>query len=260
MKGWIALPRDIENHWVWMNPRHFQMWFKILMLCQWEDTNVMIGKTRVEIKRGQFATTMRVLGSQLRCGKQCAMDFLKTLEEGGMIKKEVFSKYTLITVIDYMEFKPMKGIKSSGENRSNAPPANHKSDRNSAHIKEDNNKENSSSSSSREDFEKIFQTLREDEEMWNLIAQDRKGSMYELKKSAEEFFRERLLKHDTPPDLQAVKNHLVNWLRKAEEINTTKQKTTKQLNKETNGTTSANGRRGMDEAPPEPRMSPTNRF
>lgn len=220
----------------------------------------MIGKSRVEVKKGQFATTMRSLAAQFRCGKKCTIDFLRTLEEGGLIRKEVYSKYTIITIEEYMKMAPCKGMKSDGESRAKSPPPNRKTDRKANPIKEDNKKENSSSSSSREDFEKIFQTLREDEEMWNLIAQDRKGSMYELKKSAEEFFRERLLKHDTPPDLQAVKNHLVNWLRKAEEINTTKQKTTKQLNKETNGTTSANGRRGMDEAPPEPRMSPTNRF
>lgn len=222
----------------------------------------MIGKVRVEIKRGQFATTMRLLGSQLRCGKQCAMDFLKTLEEGGMIKKEVFSKYTLITVVDYMDFKPMKGMKSSGESRSKAPPPVRKSARKSAHIKENNNEEISSSSSSREDFEKIFQTLREDEEMWALIAQDRRGNIDELRKSAEEFFRERLLKHDTTPDIQAIKSHLVNWLRKSEEINATKKRTIKKqnLNINNNGTAATDGRRGMDEAPPDTQKPPTDRF
>lgn len=249
MKGWIALPRDIEHHWLWMNPRYFQMWVKMLFLCQWEDGAVMIGKNRVEVKKGQFATTMRILSSQFHCGKQCTMDFLKTLEEGDLIKKEVFSKYTLITVLDYMEMKPMRGMKSGGESRSKAPPHDRKNDRKAAHIKESNNKEDSSSSSSRADFENIFQTLREDEEMWSVIAQDRKGSIDELRASAEEFFRERLLKLDTPPDFQAIKNHLVNWLRKSEEINATKKKTRKPPNQDNNGTTHTDRRRGVDEPP-----------
>ena len=218
----------------------------------------MIGKNRVEVKKGQFATTMRILSSQFHCGKQCTMDFLKTLEEGDLIKKEVFSKYTLITVLDYMEMKPMRGMKSSVESRSKAPPHDRKNDRKAAHIKESNNKEDSSSS--RADFEKIFQTLREDEEMWSVIAQDRKGSMDELRAAAEEFFRERLLKLDTPPDFQAIKNHLVNWLRKSEEINTTKKKIRKHQNQDYNGTAAPDLRRGVDEAPPEPRGAKKGRF
>lgn len=260
MSGWIAVPRNIENHWVWMNPRHFQMWVKILMLCHWEDSSVMIGKVRVELKKGQFATTMRVLASQFHCGKQCAMDFLRTLEEGGMIRKEVFPRYTLITVVEYMDFKPMKGMRTTGESRSKAPPPDRKSDRKSAHIKEDNNKEKSSSSSSRDDFEKIFQTLREDEEMWELIARDRKGSIEEIKRSAEEFFRERMLKLDTPPEYQAIKNHLVNWLRRSEEVNSNRNKTKNQKNVKSNGSTDINERRGFDTEPPEPRRVPKGRI
>ena len=55
-----------------------------------------------------------------------------------------------------------------------------KIDRKAEHIKESNYKEDSSSSSSRTNCEKIFQTLREEEDMWSVIAQDRKGSVDEL--------------------------------------------------------------------------------
>ncbi|MDE6007712.1 MAG: hypothetical protein K2G90_00715 [Muribaculaceae bacterium] len=260
MGGWIALSRDLEHHWLWHNPRHFQMWVKMLFLCQWEDGAVMIGKSRVEVKRGQFATTMRILSSHFQCGKQCTMDFLKTLEEGGMIRKEIFPKYTLITVLDFMEMKSPKGLKNTPDSRVKGHPPDPKSNRKSAHIKENNNKENSSSSSSREEFEKIFKEIREDEQFWMNTAGTLKKSAAELRQTAEDFFRERLAKQDDPAEIGIIKPHLFNWLRKSQEIKLSNKQKTKQYPQKDNGTAQEDGRLGFDAPPYGPGNVPQGRF
>lgn len=102
--GWIALPRDIANHWLWNSPRRLRMWMQLVFMANWEKSFAVWGTKRVELERGQFSTTMRALARALDCTKQTLLTFLQLLEDDGMITREIpGNKFTIITIVDYDE-------------------------------------------------------------------------------------------------------------------------------------------------------------
>lgn len=113
--GWIALPRDIADHWLWNNPRRLRMWMQLVFMANWEKGFAIWGTKRVELERGQFSTTMRALARSLECTKQTLLTFLQLLEDDGMIRREMpGNKFTIITIVDYDEiYSPRTSGKSS---------------------------------------------------------------------------------------------------------------------------------------------------
>ncbi|MBD5304894.1 MAG: hypothetical protein HDS12_01180 [Bacteroides sp.] len=211
--GWIALSRAIQHHWIWEEPRRLKMWIRLLFLAKYEDDEIMVGNKRVIVKRGQFTSTTRNLSGLFGCAKQTAQNFIVTLEAHNMIQREKFNRYTLFTIVNY-DFYQLGENLGSREHYETSKTIGRKS----AHIEEIKNKENSSLSSSRENFEKLCLELKEDSLFWQTTATALKATVNSLREPANDFFRERMAKHDFPETSTELRSHLFNWLRKNKEI------------------------------------------
>lgn len=251
MAGWIPLPRDIENHWLWLDPRRLRMWIKLLFLAEWNDKCIVIGNTQIDIKRGQLATTLSQLSSQLGCTKKTTLAFLSILESSEMIEKETAPKYTLITIKNYDVMYEGISIKDRSPSVHQGAYSESKLHRNLHPIKEYKNIESkiSSSSSPREKLEKIFKNIREEEEFWRDMQKCLGCSVDFLKSKAEFFFSEQLVKGTEHADLNEIKTHLLNWLRRHIEIN---QKNNNPKKATDNGKSNIDRRHGIEAPDPRP--------
>lgn len=251
--GWIALSRDIERHWIWLDARRFQMWVQLLFLCQYQDGEVMIGQNRIKLRRGQFATTISILSGYLRCSRNTTYTFLQILEESKMIKRENYFKFSIVTVLNYTKYQPifddvnvsnLEGKKQvSSERCFNTKLSTIKE-------KEEKNKKinNSSSSSLREENLKFFEEIRSSSDFWKQTSESLGVAEKKLRDKAEKFFKERLAKEEYHKTMDEVRKYLFNWLRKAIELEVNSQKQNQTIPQ--NGRTEIDNRRGFDAPTP----------
>lgn len=252
-RGWIAISRDIDRHWIWLDAKRFQMWVQMILWAQYQDGVVTIGSKSVRLKRGQFVTSLKVLAGYMRCCKQTVITFLRVLESSKMIKREKFATYSVITIINYDKYQPSRNCRipafSGGEiDRNSDRIADPKLDPIKERI---NKKEKNSSSSSREKNLEFYQEIRCSEDFWLKTSEALSVSIEHLKKYAEEFFDERQAKEDFQEDVIKVRTYLFNWLRKKVEIHN--KHTDKNLNSKKDtvyGTTETDNRRGVDAPTP----------
>ena len=260
MSGWIKLPREIQDHWIWSDSRRLKMWIKLLFMAKWTNDRVNVGNSFIELRRGQILTTLRTLKNQLDCSRGTVSDFLKVLEEGGMIEKEVTPKYTIITILDYDNFQPAKqkgkGNSEESEYGQTDQGLDQRLDRKVGQLiknKEENNKEeriiSSSSSSSREEFLKIFEEIRNDGEFRNNLRTLLSQSENEIGEGMEKFLSERKLKENFTGDRGEIRSHLTNWLRKHFEVKPRRQKNSNNQNNNQNVKTEIDRRRGVTPSP-----------
>lgn len=121
--GWIAIPRRIEDHWLWQQPRKFQNFLKLVMLANYKESTVVFGNGTYKVRRGQLAMPLRQLAKKLDCTKQTVLTFLELLQRCGMIEKETIdSKFTMLTILNYDEFSP-KGAEGEEEDSSHEESA-----------------------------------------------------------------------------------------------------------------------------------------
>ena len=111
--GWIALPRNIVAHWLWQDSRRFQMWIHLVFCAAWEDTCVYNGNAKIELKRGQFASSTRKLIKQWGCCTDTATSFLRILEKSNLITRHSEGRLTIITILDYDNYQPFFTDKSA---------------------------------------------------------------------------------------------------------------------------------------------------
>ncbi len=252
-RGWIALSRDIDRHWIWLDARRFQMWVQMILWAQYRDGDVWVGTKTISLKRGQFVTTLKTLAGYMRCSKQTVLTFLKVLESSEMIRREKHAKFTVITIVNYDKYQ-LSGTaeKHLSEDTSNQPTPNRSLDRKLDPIKEIiNKKEKNSYIETREKNLKFYQELRDADDFWQRSSEALSISESSLKEHAEKFFEELIAKEDFRENLQEVRTYLFNWLRKKFDTRQKQDNNNHPQKTETaNGTTETDSRRGVDAPTP----------
>lgn len=106
MKGYIKLHREIQNHWLWEEPRRLRAWLYLLFEAAWEPRTIPWGKDEsVTICRGQIATSIRKLNGRWGYCTETTLALLKLFEEQGMITRETSAKRSLITIVNYEKYQ-----------------------------------------------------------------------------------------------------------------------------------------------------------
>lgn len=103
-QGWIKLHRKIKGHWLYTEKRKFskyEAWLDLLMMANHRETKVVIGNEVITLQKGQFITSELKLMEAWGWGKSKTRNFLKLLEEDGMIKRVADRKKTTITICNY---------------------------------------------------------------------------------------------------------------------------------------------------------------
>src|SRR5690606_18123909 len=107
-QGWIRLHRKIQDHWLYKEKRkfsRFEAWIDLLMMANHKDNKFLLGNELIEVNRGQLVTSELKLMERWSWGKSKLRDFLKLLEEDGMIVRKSDRKKTVITICNYNEYQ-----------------------------------------------------------------------------------------------------------------------------------------------------------
>lgn len=128
-QGWIKLPREIMNHWLWLDARKLQMWIAMVFMAQYEARKtVMVDNVEVTLYRGDFFMSLRKLAQRLGCSKNTLQTFLRVLESQGMISRITMHKITIISILDFDLYCGGEESEESPESKENNGGAGAKSD------------------------------------------------------------------------------------------------------------------------------------
>ena len=102
-KGFIALYRELSDHWLW-DDKPFsrgQAWIDLLLTVNHADKKIMFNGELTTIKRGQTITSIRQLCDRWGWSNNKVTRFLKILESEQMLTRKSDSKKTVITIDNY---------------------------------------------------------------------------------------------------------------------------------------------------------------
>lgn len=139
MAGWIKLYRQIQESEIWETIQPFDIrsaWIDLLLLASHEDRTMIIGDQIVEVKRGQYVTSIRFLSQRWCWSKDRVSKCLTLLERLGMIDKHSDSKRTVITIVNYGKFQDCQDTDKDSDKDSERTLSGHKTDADKDKIQE----------------------------------------------------------------------------------------------------------------------------
>lgn len=123
-KGWIALHREIQNHWLWED-RPFtrgQAWIDLLMLVSHLDKKKINGNTLTKVESGYVSVSYRQLAERWGWSTKKVSSFLLLLASDDMVSVHAESSGTTIKVNNYFDYqkkiKKPSGYRRTATNRS----------------------------------------------------------------------------------------------------------------------------------------------
>ncbi|MCI8647896.1 MAG: hypothetical protein HFE76_14145 [Firmicutes bacterium] len=100
MKGFIKVYREICDNPLW-NMKPFskaQAWIDLLLLTNHTDSDILIGNTKLHVKRGQVFRAIHTLEERWGWSRKKVREFLKFLETEKMATAKGTAKGTLIAI------------------------------------------------------------------------------------------------------------------------------------------------------------------
>lgn len=102
--GWIKLYRQIWNHWLWEERRkfsEFEAWVDMLMMANHNDKEIILGKEKVKVCRGQIVTSEIKLMERWHWSKTKLRTFIAKLQKDLIIDRKTDRKKTTINIVNY---------------------------------------------------------------------------------------------------------------------------------------------------------------
>jgi len=113
MNGWIKLHRKIEKHWIWQRPDFLRAWIYIIIRCNHETNNVLIGSHLETVERGEFITSISKFSRAIGLSPKQVRNFFTMLENDSMAVIVGESKWTKISVINYDTYQEIGQTKGT---------------------------------------------------------------------------------------------------------------------------------------------------
>lgn len=113
-KGWIALHRKIQDHWLWEDKPFSKQaaWIDMLLLANHDDNKFMFGNELIEVKCGSFITSIEKLKHRWGWSNTKVINFLKLLESDEMVTKKSDTKKTVVTIVNYRVYSDFEKTKT----------------------------------------------------------------------------------------------------------------------------------------------------
>ncbi len=216
MKGYIKLYREIEDHWLWEEPKRLRAWLYLLFEAAWEEKIIPWGKDEtVTLNRGQVATTIRKLNGRWGYCNESTLALLRVFEDNGMITRMSTPKRTIITIVNYEKYQV------------DDKAAEHRVKRKAKHTKEEEEPKNENIyTPSREQDLKFAERLLADEIFLEQAAPSLYVETKRLKEFAGDFCKAMLGKAKYHPSYSDYRQHFFNWVN----FETNKPRTNRQKN------------------------------
>lgn len=123
-KGWISLYRSIQDHWLWQEKPFSkgQAWMDLLLSANHQDNKIVFDSNLIEVKRGEFITSIRKLCERWGWSNSKVKKFLDLLQNDGMITYKSDTKKTTINIVKYEGYQTLSDTKNAPE----TPQGNHR--------------------------------------------------------------------------------------------------------------------------------------
>lgn len=230
-KGYILVHRSLWEHWIWLSAKHTQRWLDIIYLAHWENRTIDFGSKKLELRRGQFVTTTRILMLRWKTNGDTVRRFLRLLESNNMIVCKRNRDMTIITVCNYNKYQRDKLLQFTEEvedensvithdenttenprtiTQDNSTSQTRKRSQMELNKEEKNQKNNSLSSRERE--QEFFNEIRAAQNFLEATAKNNHITTSEVIDWLEKFFNEMLCIEKSHKDLSDFKQHFYHWL------------------------------------------------
>jgi DNA replication protein DnaD len=106
-RGWVLLYRSVRDGWIWeQKPFSFgQAWIDLILDVNHEDKKLFVNGKLIKIKRGQKWTSIRVLAARWGWRQEKVLQYIKALEQDGMITRKATRSGTLLTIVNYGKYQ-----------------------------------------------------------------------------------------------------------------------------------------------------------
>lgn len=102
---WIKLNASIAEHWIWQDAEKLKWWLDLILLAAWKDRKQLVGKQVVLLQRGQLIAPISYLCKRWKRSRTMVENFLKNLQEDGMILKGTTNTIVIITIVNYETYQ-----------------------------------------------------------------------------------------------------------------------------------------------------------
>ena len=117
MEGWIKTYRELIDHWIWQNDKYLKGWLWFLFHANHSECKILIGSEFIEIKRGEFITSISKICKATGMTMQVTRTFLNLLEKDKMINKQTTNKLTKISICKYEYYQGEQQINNKRYNK-----------------------------------------------------------------------------------------------------------------------------------------------
>lgn len=211
MKGWIKIPRNIQQHWLWQNAEYLQWWIDLNLLACYEPTNTTSGTFYVKLNKGQLIASESFLSTRWGTTRKRVQRFLLLLLSDELITRETkYGKVTIITICNYDNYAEETVGRKNSIGYSTEVSTGYSTGYTNKEIEEINNIKNNS----------LYSLAGENEFFENCLKQEfllKVSEVYSIRVEAaraalEQFNEWNTLRDAVHKDLRDYKDHFVKWL------------------------------------------------
>lgn len=103
--GWIKLHRIIRDSTIWQNPVGLKIWMWCLLKATYEERTVMVGKTKIILKPGQFVYGRTTAAEELGQQQSTVRNWIQDFKTDKKIDIKATNKFSVITIINWEEYQ-----------------------------------------------------------------------------------------------------------------------------------------------------------
>ena len=107
-RGYVRIYRCIEDNILFRDPEPANKksaWVDLIIMANHKKAEILIGNTKVIVKRGQKFTSTRKLAERWGWSRNRVMRYLALLESEGMVYRECIANGTLLTIVNYGKYQ-----------------------------------------------------------------------------------------------------------------------------------------------------------
>lgn len=112
-RGWIALHRQIQEHWLWSLTEPFDKrsaWIDLLLLANHESSKGIYKGKVVTYERGTVNRSISWLAARWGWGREKTRNYLNALESDNMLTIKRMGNRTVLTLVNYSNFQNMPTV------------------------------------------------------------------------------------------------------------------------------------------------------
>ena len=116
-QGFVYLERQIRDNWVW-NKKPFsqgQAWIDMIMMAGYEDKTISFDGGPMQIRCGEFVTSMRKLAERWGWSTKKVSRFLNDLERDQMVSQNRTSRRTTVFIVNYSTFQRLGNTRGNSK-------------------------------------------------------------------------------------------------------------------------------------------------